>query len=122
MQALLDAAPRSRREGQRDECARQGEPAVAQEPRQQRERGEPGEKPRDPENRLIGGGHADRAKRRLMNGRAEPGCARRVVLKLGVAAPPAGVQPPRGHSDTDGVVEAVELTWVVVESENAAEG
>src|SRR3990170_1158243 len=51
---------------------------------------------------------------------AQPGGAGWVVLELGVTRPPAGVQAPRGPPDRDGVIEAVELSRVVVEDEEAA--
>jgi hypothetical protein len=58
-----------------------------------------------------------------VNDRAEPRRARRVILELGVAGPPAGIQAPGQPAQLDGVMEAVELAGMIVEGDKtAAEG
>jgi hypothetical protein len=59
--------------------------------------------------------HIEGAQRRRVNDGAEPRRARRVILELGVAGPPAGIQAPGQPAQLDGVMEAVELAGMIVE-------
>src|SRR4030095_9751677 len=62
------------------------------------------------------------SQRRRVNDGAEPRRARRVILELGVAGPPAGIQAPGQPAELDGVMEAIELAGMIVEHDKTAAG
>ncbi len=122
-QAFFDPAPRAGRQGQGNEGSGQGQPAVAEHALEQRESGDTREHPRDPDHGFVGPRDAESAQRRGVNDGAEPCCARRIVLELSVAGPPAGIQTPGRPAELDDLMEAVELAGMIVEGgKTVAEG